>query len=166
MPTRSARARTGTTNIRDANKAMKNASRPAAMRQAPKDSRMAAPTGRKHHTAIFVAVQSTKSEEHTSELQSRLHLVCRLLLEKKKKTTFSCYTQHETANPPIPHVSSVRLDTRSSRQLKTALHHVYIMTAIDNHSASRDVDLTFSDAVRCERPDRAPSCRRCQRRSE
>src|SRR2546429_192258 len=28
-----------------------------------------------------------RSEEHTSELQSRLHLVCRLLLEKKKKTT-------------------------------------------------------------------------------
>src|SRR2546429_6698407 len=27
-----------------------------------------------------------RSEEHTSELQSRLHLVCRLLLEKKKKT--------------------------------------------------------------------------------
>src|SRR2546422_7667098 len=30
-----------------------------------------------------------RSEEHTSELQSRLHLVCRLLLEKKKKQT-SC----------------------------------------------------------------------------
>src|SRR2546422_6573735 len=29
----------------------------------------------------------TRSEEHTSELQSRLHLVCRLLLEKKKKNT-------------------------------------------------------------------------------
>src|SRR2546429_5282660 len=28
----------------------------------------------------------TRSEEHTSELQSRLHLVCRLLLEKKKTT--------------------------------------------------------------------------------
>src|SRR5437660_8958123 len=28
---------------------------------------------------------STRSEEHTSELQSRGHLVCRLLLEKKKK---------------------------------------------------------------------------------
>src|SRR2546422_5963780 len=28
-----------------------------------------------------------RSEEHTSELQSRLHLVCRLLLEKKKTTT-------------------------------------------------------------------------------
>src|SRR5687768_17884611 len=33
------------------------------------------------------AIQNTaRSEEHTSELQSRLHLVCRLLLEKKKKT--------------------------------------------------------------------------------
>src|SRR2546422_3248033 len=29
--------------------------------------------------------QQCRSEEHTSELQSRLHLVCRLLLEKKKK---------------------------------------------------------------------------------
>src|SRR3989442_2960434 len=33
-----------------------------------------------------------RSEEHTSELQSRPHLVCRLLLEKKKKTTDA--TQH------------------------------------------------------------------------
>src|SRR2546422_8280498 len=31
-------------------------------------------------------VNHFRSEEHTSELQSRLHLVCRLLLEKKKKT--------------------------------------------------------------------------------
>src|SRR2546422_4594084 len=30
-----------------------------------------------------------RSEEHTSELQSRLHLVCRLLLEKKKQQTRS-----------------------------------------------------------------------------
>src|SRR2546429_1888696 len=30
---------------------------------------------------------AVRSEEHTSELQSRLHLVCRLLLEKKKKST-------------------------------------------------------------------------------
>src|SRR2546422_6301486 len=32
-------------------------------------------------------VLAHRSEEHTSELQSRLHLVCRLLLEKKKKKT-------------------------------------------------------------------------------
>src|SRR2546429_6502467 len=31
------------------------------------------------------ATLAARSEEHTSELQSRLHLVCRLLLEKKKK---------------------------------------------------------------------------------
>src|SRR2546422_9061090 len=30
-----------------------------------------------------------RSEEHTSELQSRLHLVCRLLLEKKKKKNYN-----------------------------------------------------------------------------
>src|SRR2546422_1925111 len=33
--------------------------------------------------------QNERSEEHTSELQSRLHLVCRLLLEKKKKNPMS-----------------------------------------------------------------------------
>src|SRR2546422_2223449 len=33
------------------------------------------------------ALPHLRSEEHTSELQSRLHLVCRLLLEKKKKST-------------------------------------------------------------------------------
>src|SRR2546429_6505779 len=34
---------------------------------------------------IDLWTKKTRSEEHTSELQSRLHLVCRLLLEKKKK---------------------------------------------------------------------------------
>src|SRR2546429_3723764 len=33
----------------------------------------------------FPSASKSRSEEHTSELQSRLHLVCRLLLEKKKK---------------------------------------------------------------------------------
>src|SRR3989449_3857050 len=33
-----------------------------------------------------LTAQADRSEEHTSELQSRLHLVCRLLLEKKKTT--------------------------------------------------------------------------------
>src|SRR2546429_6001913 len=35
--------------------------------------------------AVDAAIK--RSEEHTSELQSRLHLVCRLLLEKKNKST-------------------------------------------------------------------------------
>src|SRR2546422_7130106 len=37
------------------------------------------------------AAADVRSEEHTSELQSRLHLVCRLLLEKKKKII--CYNK-------------------------------------------------------------------------
>src|SRR2546422_5014669 len=35
-----------------------------------------------------------RSEEHTSELQSRLHLVCRLLLEKKKQKSKAYYHEY------------------------------------------------------------------------
>src|SRR3989449_8301757 len=38
-----------------------------------------------HNPASHAGDGLARSEEHTSELQSRLHLVCRLLLEKKKK---------------------------------------------------------------------------------
>src|SRR3989449_6972732 len=38
-------------------------------------------------TEASIRSHGQRSEEHTSELQSRLHLVCRLLLEKKKKKT-------------------------------------------------------------------------------
>src|SRR2546429_3291240 len=43
---------------------------------------------------MLLTVFGRRSEEHTSELQSRLHLVCRLLLEKKKNhiDTHTCYT--------------------------------------------------------------------------
>src|SRR3712207_7101578 len=37
---------------------------------------------------VLVTFLDLRSEEHTSELQSRQYLVCRLLLEKKKKTFF------------------------------------------------------------------------------
>src|SRR2546422_7054757 len=36
---------------------------------------------------VIKRLDAQRSEEHTSELQSRLHLVCRLLLEKKKNKT-------------------------------------------------------------------------------
>src|SRR5699024_11898465 len=39
--------------------------------------------------AMQDAAQTRRSEEHTSELQSRFDLVCRLLLEKKKKNTLT-----------------------------------------------------------------------------
>src|SRR2546422_5632077 len=40
---------------------------------------------------VATNLESFRSEEHTSELQSRLHLVCRLLLEKKKKIQIDSY---------------------------------------------------------------------------
>src|SRR2546429_1321234 len=40
---------------------------------------------RLHFLRRLAVEDALRSEEHTSELQSRLHLVCRLLLEKKKK---------------------------------------------------------------------------------
>src|SRR2546422_6604625 len=52
-----------------------------------------------------------RSEEHTSELQSRLHLVCRLLLEKKKKARQVHATPHTTTSRAdsdannMPHMS-------------------------------------------------------------
>src|SRR6266498_5826207 len=51
-------------------------------------------------TRCFMA----RSEEHTSELQSRPHLVCRLLLEKKKRRTH--YAQHTTnASATLTHTA-------------------------------------------------------------
>src|SRR5687768_17878351 len=41
--------------------------------------------GRLKQDMVYSGTNFVRSEEHTSELQSRLHLVCRLLLEKKKK---------------------------------------------------------------------------------
>src|SRR2546427_9381411 len=40
--------------------------------------------------------QTGRSEEHTSELQSQSNLVCRLLLEKKKKKTYKCVVSEQT----------------------------------------------------------------------
>src|SRR2546429_6644872 len=50
------------------------------------------------------AAASTRSEEHTSELQSRLHLVCRLLLEKKQHVD----EENPSPNSPQLHLASLR----------------------------------------------------------
>src|SRR5687768_17751947 len=53
-------------------------------------------------------VARPRSEEHTSELQSRLHLVCRLLLEKKKQKKDNINDKSRApshaANPPRPSI--------------------------------------------------------------
>src|SRR2546427_9312622 len=45
------------------------------------------------HFHLEAAVVALRSEEHTSELQSQSNLVCRLLLEKKKKKTVFAYAR-------------------------------------------------------------------------
>src|SRR2546429_6659022 len=61
-------------------------------------------------TATVEATRRLRSEEHTSELQSRLHLVCRLLLEKKKKQQHVIPTQYtydaQYNTPTAPHYHS------------------------------------------------------------
>src|SRR2546421_3303610 len=59
-----------------------------------------APDTRRPHARLAMAPArraESRSEEHTSELQSRSDLVCRLLLEKKKKKT--TYIPHTTDQP-------------------------------------------------------------------
>src|SRR5207253_5548876 len=57
---------------------------------------------------VITVEEAKRSEEHTSELQSRGHLVCRLLLEKKK-TTKQCLTSSSVL--PKSHSSTTRSPT-------------------------------------------------------
>src|SRR2546429_4547790 len=54
-------------------------------------------------SVCICAIARSRSEEHTSELQSRLHLVCRLLLEKKKNVI-------NTSCPPIQTIRQQPID--------------------------------------------------------
>src|SRR2546430_7850425 len=57
--------------------------------QAPDNVRKRAVSATTRNEIFRSAVDLRRSEEHTSELQSQSNLVCRLLLEKKKKTALS-----------------------------------------------------------------------------
>src|SRR2546429_6191938 len=68
-----------------------------------RDGRFPARGGACHRSLLvrgipFCSGDYDRSEEHTSELQSRLHLVCRLLLEKKKKNLFIYITENHLAH--------------------------------------------------------------------
>src|SRR5438876_5811301 len=75
--------------------------------------------------AVWVAsnadnTATTRSEEHTSELQSPVHLVCRLMLEKKNQDdahyVFRCYHLTHTWTAPLPPEPelSVRMTTTTT----------------------------------------------------
>src|SRR3989442_8829851 len=58
--------------------------------------------GRPAHPGVqLIEPRRQRSEEHTSELQSRPHLVCRLLLEKKKKNTHNNLFTKNTSTKSI-----------------------------------------------------------------
>src|SRR2546429_4363054 len=71
-----------------------------------------------------VAIQARKrSEEHTSELQSRLHLVCRLLLEKKKKN-LHYLSEHYSIPTARPHNHEQLSNHNPTSQLHPSSHPV------------------------------------------
>src|SRR5690348_17729196 len=77
-PTSSVTSTGTTTNV-----AMLQASPPKKLRSDPRKPSLSWMSCSTSHSST----SSARSEEHTSELQSPVHLVCRLLLEKKKKKT-------------------------------------------------------------------------------
>src|SRR2546429_1055148 len=68
-------------------------------------------TSMMYGTGQHFSANATRSEEHTSELQSRLHLVCRLLLEKKKRERLIVVRMIVPLNPATPtDVADIRLE--------------------------------------------------------
>src|SRR3989442_11088356 len=62
-------------------------------------------------SSVDTSCPTSRSEEHTSELQSRPHLVCRLLLEKKKKTLPHCHSPLREHN-----VNAIRAENATQRK--------------------------------------------------
>src|SRR2546429_6360532 len=79
-----------------------------------------------------------RSEEHTSELQSRLHLVCRLLLEKKTTQASQLLTEHfngftllsSPASLPLPQPS------RPVQPKLPHLHHLHTSRHLPQHTTT------------------------------
>src|SRR5438132_9116513 len=75
-----------------------------------------APIARETGSAVSPGMGADRSEEHTSELQSHSDLVCRLLLEKKKRNEASA-TATATG---LPFQTATRASTRKSRRAPTS----------------------------------------------
>src|SRR3989442_4255410 len=77
--------------------------------------------------------RSLRSEEHTSELQSRPHLVCRLLLEKKKrKYVFTTYFNAKKMGR-VPHelINTIKAIIRATDDAVTVVIIVYCSNNLD-----------------------------------
>src|SRR2546429_2839963 len=80
-----------------------------------------------------------RSEEHTSELQSRLHLVCRLLLEKKKNNKYSTHTPRVPTHRPMDQLQfSVFLANDHRDQIPRHLRaHYHLFSLLLDFTRSR-----------------------------
>src|SRR3989449_1893599 len=75
---------------------------------------------------------ASRSEEHTSELQSRLHLVCRLLLEKKKTITKDTLLNSTHTSNPTPRAHP-RSKSRSISLLGNQHRHSFTTIIFSGH---------------------------------
>src|SRR2546422_6277458 len=105
LATKNATTSTQKTAIRADARSVRPGPRPSA-RSAP-----GVPDPRRGAGRSMSAWSGMRSEEHTSELQSRLHLVCRLLLEKKKK-------EHIDTVDPLSHRTGYTYVWRLARALR------------------------------------------------
>src|ERR1041385_4604438 len=125
---------------------------------------------------MFLA-RSPRSEEHTSELQSRLHLVCRLLLEKKKPRIYSAHSGgFATARFTVVchvHRRGQLSCRRRSRCVSRSLPAVVLVCCFFffNDTATTEIyPLSLHDALpicarpRCRAPPRSSSGRRASAR--
>src|SRR5699024_12332292 len=70
--------------------------------------------------SLSFSIANGRSEEHTSELQSRFDLVCRLLLEKKKKPTTRCETTVTTTSTPSKAPTEMPAEAASTSKTRSA----------------------------------------------
>src|SRR5256884_1329917 len=81
------------------------------------------------------SISSKRSEEHTSELQSRLHLVCRLLLEKKKEI-FMCGTGVQVS--PVTSVDRRLVKSGNPGPMTMRLQELYLSACLGENEKYKD----------------------------
>src|SRR3954449_12117669 len=98
-------------------------------------------------------VRAVRSEEHTSELQSHSHLVCRLLLEKKHLSTCGLMFSFSTPFPSCLSTPALALDVHLLDAVALALleaGHVYLVVEVFffNDTATTEIyTLSLHDAL-------------------
>src|SRR6266704_2293069 len=116
-----------------------------------------------------------RSEEHTSELQSRFDLVCRLLLEKKKhrlpflydRTTNLAHTRIDIAHLVLAFdLDAEMIEPRSFAPRRDREIHVFFFLMIRRPPGSTLFPYTTLFRSRCDRPRRRRRCWRGRSRAQ